>query len=212
MPGVRAIVPVKSYALAKQRVRRLQPEHRRDLAQRLVRTVVDALLRSDLLEELLLVGDGDARDLARQVGGTWVKDPGLGLNAAVAAGLERCHRLSDRLVVMGDLPLLGPDDVRASLAHRSPVTLFASRSGAGTNAVLHRAGYGMPPLFGGASLARHLAWAARGALAVEVAYETGFALDVDTDADLLLARRRGFPFPCADGLPGVAAGVDPIQA
>ncbi len=210
MPGVRAIVPVKSYAFAKQRVRRLQPEHRRDLAQQLVATVVDALLRSGRLSELLLVGDGDARDLAWQVGGTWVEDPGLGLNAAVAAGLGRCDRFSERLVVMGDLPMLAPDDVRAAVAHGTPVTLFASRSRTGTNAVLYRAGFGMPPLFGGPSLAHHLTWAARNALAVEVVYETGFSLDVDTDADLLLARRRGFPFPRVDGLPGVAAGVDPI--
>ena len=209
MLGVQAIVPVKNFALAKQRVRRLQPDIRRDLARQLVCGVVDALLGSSVLDELLLVGDGDARDLARQVGGTWITDPGLGLNAAVAAGLERCDPLSERLVVMGDLPLLGPDDVRKSLGQRADITLFASRSRTGTNAVLYGAGFGMPPLFGGRSLARHLAWAAREALAALVIYDSGFSLDVDTDADLLLARRRGFRFQPADGLEGAAAGVDP---
>ena len=111
----RAVVPVKPFALAKQRVRQLSPVRRQELAQLLVRNVVCALRGSGSIGEIVLVGGAEARELAQEFDATWASDPGLGLNAAVAAGLECCAPEAPRLVVMGDLPLLGPDDVRRAL-------------------------------------------------------------------------------------------------
>ncbi len=192
---VRAVVPVKPFALAKQRVRQLSAVRRQALAQLLVRNVVCALHGSGSIGEIVLVGGAEARELAQEFETTWVSDPGLGLNGAVAAGLACCAPEAPRLVVMADLPLLGPDDVRrALLLARAPITLFASMAQTGTNAVLCAGGASMPPLFGGPSLRRHLDWARRQGVLARVVRHSGFALDLDTDEDLSLAVRGGFAF------------------
>ena len=99
-----------------------------------------------------------------------------GLVEAVAEGLAAC--VGPTLVLMADLPLLKPDDLRALPTER--LALAPDRRGVGVNAVMLPDPGALPVLLGGgASLDRHLG-AAPGATVV---HRPGLAFDLDEVQD-----------------------------
>jgi 2-phospho-L-lactate guanylyltransferase len=145
--GVVAVVPVRSLRDGKTRLAAALPQAAREaLTRRMLRGVVEAALASDAVDAVLVVSpDPAARALAAELGDGVVplaQDPAVpGLNPALDLGRSwaRARMASALLVLFGDLPLLGADDVRAIVARDAPVVLAPDRHGTGTNALLLRA-------------------------------------------------------------------------
>jgi 2-phospho-L-lactate guanylyltransferase len=186
-----AILPVKSFSRAKERLRRsLSPELRRELAEAMFTDVLSALGRSDEIDEILVVSaDGRALPIARDHRARVIEDSELGHNAAAALGIQMAVRLgADRaLLVPGDCPALDPDELDALLtcpAEPPSVRVVPDRHGTGTNALLLAPPAVIEPAFGPGSCRRHVALARAAGVEAEVVEVPTLAVDVDTPHDL----------------------------
>lgn len=196
-----AIVPIKALPTAKTRLAAaLDPSARAALTLRVLGGVLAALDTPGIATRLVVTPDEVVLQAAGAAGALGLRQAGEGLNEGLAQGRDWALAAGAEaiLVVLGDLPLLGREDVAAllELADRPGVAVFApDRHGKGTNALLLRPPAALPFSFGVGSLARHRAAAeARGLLARW--YDApGTALDLDTPADLaaLDAALAGVP-------------------
>lgn len=189
-----AVVPAKAFADAKSRLApALDAAGRTRLACTMLVHAIEVIEGSGVVEGILVATDGN--DVERACAGHAVEilhdrseDHGR-LGRVVDRALEA---LSTRgagaaLVVMGDLPRLAVEDVRALLdaLASADLALAPDHAEAGTNALACRLPAPMPSEFGHAdSLTRHLAAARRLGLAANVVRTPGFAHDVDAPEDL----------------------------
>lgn len=189
-----AIVPVRSLRDGKSRLAgALRPAQR----ERLVATMLDGVLAA--LENALgrgrqLLVTADAA-LERRGVATLV-DPGVGLNAAVRAGLEAAAtRGGGALVIAADLPLLEAGDIAALLAAGDGVDVVVARDDdrSGTNALWLRDAAAFAPRFGPQSAAAHADAARAQGLACRTLDRPGFAFDVDIARDVARLRRLRDP-------------------
>ena len=185
-----AILPVKSFAHAKQRLDDgLDSGTRRLLAQAMYSDVLVALRRASEIHEILVVtADDNAAQIAGGYGAGVLMDQERGHNAAAAVGVFAAARASAArvLLVPGDCPLLDPAEVD-SLIRRSPpiaAVIVPDRHGTGTNALLLTPPDSLEPAFGPDSCARHLAAAERSGVTAEAVEVESLSLDVDTPDDL----------------------------
>jgi 2-phospho-L-lactate guanylyltransferase len=198
-----AVVPVKDFVYAKQRLAGvLSPSERRALSQAMVEDTLERLQGMDGLAGTLLVSDDPAAELlAFRYGASVLSEAGAsqGLNAAVmlAAGRLAQDGASHMLVLHGDLPLVTAADLAALSAGlpevgRPCVRLAADRRGRGTNGLLCSLPAPIAFAYGTDSLRSHRDACSRAGVPCEVIPSSGFALDIDTPADLqLLAARVG---------------------
>lgn len=190
-----AVLPVKSFARAKQRIAdAVAEQERRVLAEAMVGDVLAALARVDGLEGVLVVtAEPRARALAVEAGASVVHDPReagqsyaarVGVEAAIADGADRV------LLVPGDCPALDPGEIESLLGgHRDAgVVIVPDRHGSGTNALLLSPPDAVAPAFGPGSFARHAATARAAGALVRVAQVVSLSLDVDTPGDLVALR------------------------
>jgi 2-phospho-L-lactate guanylyltransferase len=191
-----AILPVKSFDQAKQRLRLgLPPSDRRALVEAMFSDALVALGRVRELERIVVVsGDRVAQRIAGGYGATVVEDDERGHNSAamlgVAAVLE--DGIERVLLVPGDCPMLTPGDIHALLTHPAPersVLVVPDRHGTGTNALLLTPPGVLAPSFGPDSRRRHLADAGAAGVAAEVVELDSLALDIDTAEDLEALQR-----------------------
>lgn len=194
-----AILPIKSFARAKQRLDpEIDPQARRELAEAMLSDVLAALaLVASLDGTIVVTAGGRARALAEAHGARVVGDREEGHNAAATLGIEAAleHGAERVLLVPGDCPLLDPAEIEQLLARPAPTPsalIVPDRHGTGTNALLLSPPRALVPSFGPGSCTRHVAHAtARGTLA-EVVKVPSLALDIDTAEDLgELASRSG---------------------
>lgn len=122
---------------------------------------------------------------AREAGARPVRDPGGGLNAALAHALALARGGgAERLVVLPvDLPLAAPEDVLALATAAAPAAVAPDRGGAGTNALSVAADLPFAPRFGPGSAAAHVAEARKSGAEAELCRRRRLALDIDTAAD-----------------------------
>jgi len=211
MPTTTAVLPIKSFDRAKQRLaERVGAPERATLAAAMVGDVLEALGAVRGLDAVFVVtAEPHAAAAAAEAGLRVIDDPDeaghseaalLGVAAALQAGAERV------LLVPGDCPaldaaevdrLLARDAARAADAPKR-VVIVADRHGSGTNALLLTPPAVMPPSFGPGSLARHAGMAAGAGADVRVAGLRSLQLDVDTPGDLAALRTA------LGGLPGAA--------
>ena len=211
MPKTTAVLPIKSFDRAKQRLaERVGAPERATLAAAMVGDVLEALGAVRGLDAVLVVtAEPHAAAAAADAGLHVIEDPDeaghseaalLGIAAALRAGAERV------LLVPGDCPaldaaevdrLLARDAARAADAPKR-VVIVPDRHGSGTNALVLTPPAVMPPSFGPGSLARHAGMAAGAAADVRVAGIRSLQLDVDTPGDLAALRTA------LGGLPGAA--------
>ena len=200
-----AILPIKSFGAAKQRLSGLLGGgSRQALAQAMFLDVLASLRRVPGIDAVAVVtADADAETAARRGGVHLLYDPdeagqslaaGIGVRHALAHGFERV------LLVPGDTPLIDAREVGMMLARaeeeRTAAVIVPDRHGSGTNALLLAPPEAMAPSFGPDSLERHRATASRAGIDHRVEALASLMLDVDTPADLtelsaILAERRG---------------------
>jgi 2-phospho-L-lactate/phosphoenolpyruvate guanylyltransferase len=182
--GVTAVlVPVKSFAAAKQRLGSALPDaERRALVKDMAARVI---LAAAPLAVAVVCDDAEVADWARQHGALVVWEPGRGLNGAVEAGVTRMAELGVRLVtvVHADLPLAVGIGV---LEPFDGVTLVPDRQDNGTNLIRLPVGCGFRFSYGPGSFERHLQECARLELPVSVVRRPELAFDVDWPTDLPL--------------------------
>ncbi|MBA2513290.1 MAG: 2-phospho-L-lactate guanylyltransferase [Solirubrobacterales bacterium] len=190
-----AVLPVKSFARAKQRIAgAVAGPDRRILAEAMVEDVLAALAAVDGLHGVVVVtAEIRAHALALEAGASVVPDPreagqsfaaGVGIEAAVADGADRV------LLVPGDCPALDPGEIESLLGSRraAEVVIVPDRHGSGTNALLLSPPDAVTPTFGPGSFARHAATARAAGATVRVAQVPSLGLDVDTPGDLAALR------------------------
>ena len=196
-----AILPVKSFGAAKQRLAgRLGAGSRQALAQAMFSDVLTSLRHVPGLDAVAVVTtDRVAEGVALGQGVRVLRDPeqqgqsqaaSIGIRHAIDAGYERA------LLVPGDTPLLDPDEVESLLAQASPVVAVPDRHGTGTNALLLAPPDAIAPSFGPGSFERHTEAARAAGVEPVVAKLSTLMLDVDTPDDLAelslaLETRRG---------------------
>jgi 2-phospho-L-lactate guanylyltransferase len=184
-----AILPVKSFGAAKQRLAgRLGAGSRQALAQAMFADVLASLRHIPGLDAVAVVtADRRAESVAVGKHVTVLRDheeagqsaaASVGIRYALDAGFERV------MLVPGDTPLLDRFEV-ATLLERAPaVAIVPDRHLAGTNALVLSPPDAIEPCFGPGSLARPTAAARAAGLEYTVERVPTLMLDVDTPEDL----------------------------
>jgi 2-phospho-L-lactate/phosphoenolpyruvate guanylyltransferase len=191
-----AVLPVKRFAHAKQRLRERVPDGpRAGLAEAMVRDVLAALGDVRGLDGVIVVtAEPSAAALAASAGAEVVHDPDeRGQSAAAQLGIARARRRGATrvLLVPGDCPALDSGELEALLAAPEAVVIVPDRHGSGTNALLLAPPTAIDPAFGPDSRARHEAAARAAGVPWRVAEVPSLALDADTPDDLAALEASG---------------------
>ncbi|HTP22644.1 MAG TPA: 2-phospho-L-lactate guanylyltransferase [Solirubrobacteraceae bacterium] len=186
-----AILPIKSFSQAKQRLRQeLSDADRRALVDSMFSDVLVALRRVPALEQIIVVsGDRVAQRIAQGYGATVVEDDERGHNWAAKQGIEAALEdgIERVLLVPGDCPLMDPKEIEELLGHTDAgrsALIVPDRHGTGTNALVLAPPDVLAPSFGPDSRRRHMADADAAVVPAEVVEVPCLALDVDTPDDL----------------------------
>jgi 2-phospho-L-lactate/phosphoenolpyruvate guanylyltransferase len=183
---VRAVlVPVKSFRAAKLRLATVLDTHAREaLARELASRVIAAAAP---LEVLVVCDDEEVATWATAHGARVAWTPGLGLSAAVMAGVAQLQSEGVDLSVVAhaDLPFAAG---LAALGEPGMVTLVPDRRRDGTNVAVVPTGAGFCFAYGAGSFERHRSEAARLGLPCEIIYDRRLAIDIDLPEDLALAN------------------------
>ena len=188
-----AIVPIKSFGTAKQRLADvLATGSRRSLVQAMFSDVLASLRRCDRVDAIAVVtADPIADSIARSDRVPVLHDDAhagqsaaveIGIADAIANGFDRV------LLVPGDTPLLDHVEVDDLLERtereRIDIAIVPDRHGAGTNALVLAPPDAMHPSFGEGSLERHVAAAQESGRSHRIEAVPSLAPDVDTPEDL----------------------------
>jgi 2-phospho-L-lactate/phosphoenolpyruvate guanylyltransferase len=175
------LVPVKSFAAAKQRLGSAISEAERHALVRAMAARV--LAAASPLSVAVVCDDPQVADWARRQGALVVWEPGRGLNGAVEAGVARLGELGVRTVtvVHADLPLAAGI---GALELFDGVTLVPDRQGNGTNLIRLPVDCGFRFSYGPGSFERHLEECARIKITCTVLRRDELAFDLDLPSDL----------------------------
>jgi 2-phospho-L-lactate guanylyltransferase len=184
-----AILPVKSFGAAKQRLGSLLGSgSRQALAQAMFQDVLSSLRKVEGIERIVIVASEPTVEFAADEQVVLLEDevqdgqsPAAlaGIRWAMASGFERV------LLVPGDTPLLAAAELEALLADApEDVVIVPDRHGTGTNGLLLRPPNVIEPSFGPDSLDRHVAAAQAAGVAHRVERLPSLMFDVDTSDDL----------------------------
>lgn len=188
--GIWAIVPIKSFDAAKERLAgMLDADERRALMLAMARDVLTALAGSRHLAGVLIVSRSpETDDLAKSFGtARFAESPGIGLPGALAEAAghaARHYRAKGVFIVPADVPLVGAHEVDALLEQHRQVTLLPDRNRVGTNGLILSPHDAIELVFDGKSFGPHLERARAAGIDPAVVADGGFALDVDTPGDL----------------------------
>jgi 2-phospho-L-lactate guanylyltransferase len=189
-----AILPVKSFGAAKQRLGSLLGSgSRQALAQAMFQDVLASLRKVEGIERIVVVASEPSVEFAADEQVTLLEDElsegqsaatAAGIRWAVASGFERV------LLVPGDTPLLSQSEIDALLANApEEVVIVPDRHGTGTNGLLLRPPTAIEPSFGPDSLGRHVAAAEAAGVAHRIERVPSLVFDVDTSEDLAVVAK-----------------------
>lgn len=219
-----AIVPIKTFESAKQRLADvLSPEERRGLMLAMARDVLTALSRSKRLSGILIVSRTHEADALAQAFGTerFSESPDADLPAALTQASEHLvlHlRARGIMIVPADVPLIHEAEIDAILREHTEVTVLPDDEHVGTNGLICTPPGRIPLLFDGRSFKPHVEAAFAAGVVPRIVPSSGFALDIDTPADLraLLAREPASQTGIYMARAGIAARIarsgDPSSA
>lgn len=191
-----AILPVKRFSLAKQRLGESVDEQLRlRLARAMVGDVLVALSQCAAIDLTIVVtNEPSVTAAAEYTGAIVVADTAeSGQSAAASIGVERAlaEGAERALCVPGDCPALDPDELDVLLrGEPSAVVVIPDRHGTGTNGLLLSPPDAMTPSFGPGSCERHCELAASAQASWRVEQVASLRLDIDTGADLAVLRER----------------------
>jgi 2-phospho-L-lactate guanylyltransferase len=197
MRGVWAIVPVKSFARAKQRLASvLSADERARLAEGMLCDVLEQLTAVPQLAGITVVtADPSAARIAGSFGTRHICDLSeSGVNQAVALGFEAVRSAECPVaVIAADVPFATSAEIADALSRleRHPVVLVPAAADGGTNLLaLRRAGL-IEPSFGEGSFARHRQQARALNLTCGIFRARGLGHDIDRADDLLAPASSG---------------------
>jgi 2-phospho-L-lactate guanylyltransferase len=191
-----AILPVKSFARAKQRLGASVADGLRlELAGAMVADVLRALAQTATIEQTIVVTREPTVSHAALAQGAIVVEDRLerGQSAAVVLGVRRALQegMERVLCIPGDCPALDPGELESLLAGAdADVVIVPDRHGQGTNGLLLRPPDAIEPSFGADSCDRHRALAGAAGLSWRLERPASLLLDIDTGADLAALRER----------------------
>jgi len=190
--GIWAVVPIKEFEGAKQRLSPLlTPAQRRELAAVMAEEVLEALAAVRALAGIVVVTlDERARRLAQRVGARVLTDGAReGHTGAVLAAVRvlASEGRGGMITMPGDIPRITPDEVAAVLAaHRAApaFTIVPAHDDRGSNAVVCSPPDAVPLRFGDDSFLPHLDAARAQGIEPTVVRLPGIGMDIDHPADV----------------------------
>ena len=201
MSGVWAVVPVKEFEGAKQRLSSvLSPDERRLLATTMLEDVLDAVSAVRELAGLLVVTvDPAATSLATRYGARIVTEGAReGHTGAVTAAARLLVR-EGRAAIMtmpGDIPRATSAEIAATLAaHRAApcFTIVPAHDDLGSNAIVCSPPDAVPLRFGEDSFYPHLDAARARGVDPLIVRQPGIGMDIDNPADLITFLKMAPP-------------------
>lgn len=189
--GAWAIVPVKTFAQAKQRLASvLSADERARLAEAMLCDVLEQLRALSQLEGVLVVtADPSAARIAGSFGARHIRDCSeSGVNHAAARGLDAVPSAECPVaIVAADVPFATSTEIADALAHleQHPVVLTPAEADGGTNLLALRRVHLIEPSFGEGSFARHREQARKLNLSCGIFRAKGLGHDIDRAGDLL---------------------------
>jgi len=201
--GVWAVVPVKEFEGAKQRLSSaLSPDERRLLAKTMLEDVLDAVSAVKTLAGVLMVTvDPDATSLASRYGGRIVVEGAReGHTRAVTAAARLLVRegQTGMMTMPGDIPRLSPAEIAATLAaHRAApaFTIVPAHDDLGSNTIVCSPPDAVPLRFGEDSFFPHLDAARARGIDPLVIRHLGIGMDIDNPVDLVAFLRMSPRMP-----------------
>jgi 2-phospho-L-lactate/phosphoenolpyruvate guanylyltransferase len=192
MLDIWAVVPIKEFAGAKQRLSpMLTPEQRETLAATMVEDVLAALAGATRLAGILVnTIDPVATRLAKRYRARVVTDGALDGHTGAVNGLARVLVREGRgalLTMPGDIPRVTSDEIDAVISSSLPApsfTIVPAHDELGSNAVLCAPPLSVPLRFGDNSYFPHLMAARAQRIEPTIIRLPGIGLDIDHPADL----------------------------
>ncbi len=187
-----AILPVKRFQAAKERLRPgIEEERREQLIAAMLGDVLEAITSARMIERTIVVsGEAAAIALAEAAGAEVLADPtdeGHSEAALLGIALAEADGASCVVLLPGDCPLLDPRDLDSLLTAvpERYVAVVPDRHGTGTNALVISPPAAIRPAFGPGSRERHVAAAREARVPFSVEALPSLALDLDTPTDIV---------------------------
>lgn len=185
-----AIVPIKTFERAKQRLANvLTEEERRSLMLAMARDVLTCLSKAKNLTGILIVSRAAEADVLASAFSTerFAESPDANLaNALTQATDYLIEHFNARgvFIVPADVPGITTEEVDALIAANSSVTLLPDAENIGTNGMICSPPNAIEFIFDGKSFKPHADAAFANGLTPQIVPGSCFALDIDTPADL----------------------------
>lgn len=186
-----AVVPVKPFRLAKQRLASvLDAAERTELARVMLEDVLAAVENCKNLAGVIVVtADRTAAALARRHGAiVLMETAAVGMNAAVMRVVKYLTGRMDAgiVVVPADVPHVTPDDIEEMIAliRRTPAIALVRSNDGGTNLLACRPAGVIAPSFGPDSFTSHCVAAVGKGITPTVWLAPHLSLDIDRREDL----------------------------
>jgi 2-phospho-L-lactate/phosphoenolpyruvate guanylyltransferase len=198
MSGVWAVVPVKEFTGAKQRLSpALSPEERRALATIMLEDVLDAVSAVRELAGLIVVTvDPAATSLAVRHGARVVNEGAREGHTGAVAAAQRLLVREGRAAMMtmpGDIPLLTSAEIAATLAAHPAApafTIVPAHDDLGSNTIVCSPPDAVPLRFGEDSFYPHLDAARSRGIDPLVIRHPGIGMDIDNPVDLIAFLKK----------------------
>ena len=201
MSGIWAVVPVKEFEGAKQRLSPyLSPDERRALATTMLEDVLDAVgAVRELAGVLVVTVDPVAASLAERYGARIVAEGAReGHTGAVTAAARLLVRegKAGMMTLPGDIPRLSPAEIAATLAAHGAApafTIVPAHDDLGSNTIVCSLPDAVPLRFGENSFYPHLDAARARGIDPLIVRHPGIGMDIDNPVDLVAFLRMSPP-------------------
>jgi 2-phospho-L-lactate/phosphoenolpyruvate guanylyltransferase len=195
--GIWAVVPVKEFEGAKQRLSSaLSPDERRLLATTMLEDVLEAISAvRELAGVLVVTVDPVATTVASRYGARIVTEGALEGHTGAVTAAARLLVLEGRVGMMtmpGDIPRLSSAEIAATLAaHRAApaFTIVPAHDDLGSNAIICSPPDAVPLRFGEDSFHPHLDAARARGIEPLIVRQPGIGIDIDNPVDLVTFLR-----------------------
>ena len=191
-----AIIPVKGLLDSKSRLSRsLGADDKKRLIIAMLKDVLTSVDESELFSKVIVVSpDRNVEAEVNLQGKIFLHQEGPGLNAGIRQStlLAMTDRTSSVAVLLADIPLVEPRDLRelySAGSHNQRVVLSPSLKG-GTNVMVRAPPDIIAPAYGRWSFSTHLRAAQKIGVPVYSVSNQRMSLDIDTPEDLTAVVRR----------------------